>query len=81
MRDNDAPFIALSVAKTFPATRLIIRDEKFAVPISPRDGKFLATHLGNGSASRHTVAAAEVIFEKPSHIRRLNMSAAGKHWR
>ncbi|KAJ7875626.1 hypothetical protein B0H13DRAFT_2668862 [Mycena leptocephala] len=60
MRDNDAPFIALSVAKTFPATRLIIRDEKFAVPISPRDGKFLATHLGNGSASRHTVAAAEV---------------------
>ncbi|KAJ7137106.1 hypothetical protein C8R44DRAFT_869184 [Mycena epipterygia] len=55
-----APFLALSVAKGFPATRLTIRDETFAIPISPRDVTFLSTHLGNDSASRYTVAAVEV---------------------
>jgi hypothetical protein len=60
MRDNDAPFLALSVAKGFPATRLAIRGETFAVPISPRDIAFLATHLGGAGASRHTVSEVEV---------------------
>ncbi|KAJ7638071.1 hypothetical protein B0H17DRAFT_1149277 [Mycena rosella] len=59
MRDNDAPFLALSVVERFPATRLTVRGETFAAPISPRDMKFLFTHLGNDRASEHTVAAAE----------------------
>jgi hypothetical protein len=60
MRDPDAPFVALSVAQDFPATRLTIRGETFAIPISPRDMAFLVTHLGNGNASRHAVSAADV---------------------
>jgi hypothetical protein len=60
MRDNDAPFLALSVAKGFPATLLAIRGETFTVPISPRDIAFLATHLGGAGASRHAVSEVEV---------------------
>ncbi|KAJ6476531.1 hypothetical protein C8R47DRAFT_1141712 [Mycena vitilis] len=59
IRDNDAPFLALSVKSAFPLTRLTIRGETFAVPISPRDMAFLAAHLGDGRASRHTVSEAE----------------------
>ncbi|KAJ6477677.1 hypothetical protein C8R45DRAFT_1216610 [Mycena sanguinolenta] len=61
MRDNDTPFIALSMSSTqFPVTRLTICEETFAVPVSPRDIAFLATHLGNSIGSRHTVPATEV---------------------
>ncbi|KAJ6477678.1 hypothetical protein C8R45DRAFT_1157581 [Mycena sanguinolenta] len=60
VRDNDAPFIALSVSKKFPTTRLTICEETFAVPVSSRDMAFLATHLGNGAGSRHTVSATKV---------------------
>ncbi|KAJ7189904.1 hypothetical protein GGX14DRAFT_408425 [Mycena pura] len=60
IRDNDAPFLALSVSKGFPAMRLTISGETFVIPISPRDGAFLATHLGNGDALMNTVPAGEV---------------------
>ncbi|KAF8136812.1 hypothetical protein K438DRAFT_1996895 [Mycena galopus ATCC 62051] len=53
MRDNDAPFLASSVSPGFPTTRLTICDEAFAVPVSPRDMAFLATHLGNDNKSGH----------------------------
>ncbi|KAJ7213223.1 hypothetical protein B0H12DRAFT_1242327 [Mycena haematopus] len=60
MRDNNAPFLALSVSKEFPATRLVICEETFAVPVSSRDMAFLATHLGNRTGSRHAVLATKV---------------------
>ncbi|KAJ7840926.1 hypothetical protein B0H14DRAFT_3869336 [Mycena olivaceomarginata] len=60
MRDNNTPFLAMSVANSFPATRLTIRGETFIVLLSPRDMVFLATHLGNADASRHVVSGEEV---------------------
>ncbi|KAJ6496026.1 hypothetical protein C8R45DRAFT_1211736 [Mycena sanguinolenta] len=50
MRDNDAPFLASSISKAFPATRLTICEENFTVPVSSRDMTFLATHLGNSAS-------------------------------
>ncbi|KAJ6535018.1 hypothetical protein B0H19DRAFT_1080424 [Mycena capillaripes] len=60
MRDNNTPFLAMSVANSFPATRLTIRGETFIVPLSPWDMAFLATHLGNADAARHVVSGEEV---------------------
>ncbi|KAJ7611920.1 hypothetical protein DFH06DRAFT_1371813 [Mycena polygramma] len=62
LRDlNDTPFIAVSVENRAPLVRLKIRGKHFAVPISPGDMAFLATHLGDGRASRHTVSEAELL--------------------
>ncbi|KAJ7054687.1 hypothetical protein C8F01DRAFT_1162572 [Mycena amicta] len=58
MRDNDAPFIASSTSKGFPATRVVICDETFAIPMSSRDFAFLASRLEDPNASRHAVPAA-----------------------
>ncbi|KAJ7859288.1 hypothetical protein B0H14DRAFT_2577204 [Mycena olivaceomarginata] len=38
--------LAISMAKGFPSTRFIIRDETFVIPISSWDLAFLASHLG-----------------------------------
>ncbi|KAJ6602680.1 hypothetical protein DFH09DRAFT_1354924 [Mycena vulgaris] len=62
MRDNNAPFIALSTAPGFPATSLLIRGETFTLPLSSREMSFLATHLGERHESRHTVGEDEVEF-------------------
>ncbi|KAJ6602711.1 hypothetical protein DFH09DRAFT_1354943 [Mycena vulgaris] len=62
MRDNNAPFLALSVAPGFPTTSLLIRGETFTLPLSSREMSFLATHLGDASSSRHTVGQDEVDF-------------------
>ncbi|KAJ7054694.1 hypothetical protein C8F01DRAFT_1162599 [Mycena amicta] len=60
IRDNDAPFIASSTSKGFPATRMVITDETFPIPMSSRDFAFLASRLGDPNASRHAVPAANV---------------------
>ncbi|KAJ7134223.1 hypothetical protein C8R44DRAFT_769900 [Mycena epipterygia] len=62
MRDNGAPFLALSVAKGFGTTSLTIRDETFAAPLSSREIKFLTNYLGSAHASRYTVSEDEVIL-------------------
>ncbi|KAJ7279011.1 hypothetical protein C8J57DRAFT_1305278 [Mycena rebaudengoi] len=64
MRDNGAPFIALSVVQDFPTTRLTIRNEVFTPPLPSREMTFLAAHLGDAHASRLAMAGSEVNLHK-----------------
>jgi hypothetical protein len=60
LRDNGAPFIALSVLQGVPTASLTIRNEVFTPPLPSRETTFLAAHLGDAHASRLSVAGSEV---------------------
>ncbi|KAJ6560109.1 hypothetical protein B0H19DRAFT_1375967 [Mycena capillaripes] len=81
MRDNDTPFIALSVTEAFPATRITIRDLTFAIPMSPRDIDFLADHLGSTDASRLSVsgAAVRILGDPPDRPSKQPSPREGSH--
>ncbi|KAJ7505097.1 hypothetical protein B0H11DRAFT_2187059 [Mycena galericulata] len=61
MRDNDVPFLALSVEQRFPTTSLAIGGEKFTVPLSSREMAYLTgTVLGDAHASKNPVPGTEL---------------------
>ncbi|KAJ7279013.1 hypothetical protein C8J57DRAFT_1305282 [Mycena rebaudengoi] len=64
LRDNGAPFIALSVLQGVPTASLTIRNEVFTPPLPSRETTFLAAHLGDAHASRLSVAGSEVNLHK-----------------
>ncbi|KAJ7479845.1 hypothetical protein FB451DRAFT_1239979 [Mycena latifolia] len=67
MRDNNAPFLGLSVAQDFPTTSLEIHDETFTVPLPPREIAYLTRLLGNANAPRHSVSGGEVTLSNACH--------------
>ncbi|KAJ7489769.1 hypothetical protein B0H11DRAFT_2278418 [Mycena galericulata] len=63
MRDNNVPFLALSVEQPFPMTSLAIRGEKFTVPLSSREMAYLTgTILGDADGSKNTIPGTELDF-------------------
>ncbi|KAJ7459573.1 hypothetical protein B0H11DRAFT_2316415 [Mycena galericulata] len=63
MRNNNVPFLALSVEQPFPITSLAIRGEKFTVPLSSREMAYLTgTILGDADGSKNTIPGTELYF-------------------